>query len=204
MIRLAVLSRSDAFHRQIWNAAKERPNVRVELRLRSVEEAGGLREIDVLVVHGNVDSFPPPADPHWFDFPPIVFVGYDAPPTDADRHGEPRSFVAEDAEPQRIIVAAEATANGFVVVDPAYLALRPSDSRQPTPSAAPAAASLTERETEVLVLLASGKTNQQIAVELGITNNTVKFHLAGIYGALDVSTRAEAVVAAIRGGLISM
>lgn len=202
MIRIAVLSRSDTFHRQIWNAAKERTSVRVELRLRSFHEPGRLRDIDVLVVHDHAHAFPSPADPQWIELPPVVFVGCGASPATGNTTGEPRSFVAEGVGAERILVAAEATAHGLVITDPECLA---PERRSPLPSASPGKAiPLTERELEVLALVATGKTNQQIADALGVTSNTVKYHLAGIYGALDVNTRAEAVVAAIRGGFISM
>ena len=51
---------------------------------------------------------------------------------------------------------------------------------------------LSERELEVLELLAAGKSNAQIAKQLHVSVNTVKFHLQKIYQALDVSNRTEA------------
>lgn len=56
----------------------------------------------------------------------------------------------------------------------------------------PPAAVLSERELEVLELLAAGKSNAQIARQLHVSVNTVKFHLQKIYQALDVSNRTEA------------
>jgi DNA-binding NarL/FixJ family response regulator len=50
------------------------------------------------------------------------------------------------------------------------------------------------REKDVLKLLLQGKGNKQIALELGIANRTVEFHLSNIYAKLDVSTRAEAIL----------
>ena len=51
---------------------------------------------------------------------------------------------------------------------------------------------LSEREVEVLRLIAEGKSNSQISNELFITVNTVRFHLANIYQKLSVSNRTEA------------
>ena len=51
------------------------------------------------------------------------------------------------------------------------------------------------RETEVLRLIAEGKTNREIALGLGVTVHTVKFHLASVYRKLGVQNRTEAVVA---------
>ena len=63
---------------------------------------------------------------------------------------------------------------------------------------------LTERELEVLGLLAQGLANKQIAAELGISEHTVKFHVSSIYTKLDVTNRTEAVRAGLRGGWIAL
>ena len=52
---------------------------------------------------------------------------------------------------------------------------------------------LSEREREVLGLLAAGKTNREVAAELYVAEGTVKAHVAGIYRKLGVHSRAEAV-----------
>jgi DNA-binding NarL/FixJ family response regulator len=52
----------------------------------------------------------------------------------------------------------------------------------------------TERELEILALLARGSTNGAIALALGITENTVKHHLRMIYAKLDVGSRTEAAL----------
>lgn len=57
---------------------------------------------------------------------------------------------------------------------------------------------LTKREREVLKLLVAGKTNQEIAIRLGISEKTVEKHLAGIFTKLQVSSRVEAAVLAVR------
>lgn len=54
---------------------------------------------------------------------------------------------------------------------------------------------LTERQLDVLALLRQGKSNKQIAKELGLTEGTVKVHLAAIYKVLNVTNRTEAVIA---------
>ena len=63
---------------------------------------------------------------------------------------------------------------------------------------------LTERESEVLGLLSRGLANKQIAVELGISEHTVKFHVSSIYTKLNVTNRTEAVRAGLRGGWIAL
>jgi DNA-binding NarL/FixJ family response regulator len=62
---------------------------------------------------------------------------------------------------------------------------------------------LTHRELEVLALLAEGLPNKGIADRLGISDQTVKFHVASIMGKLGASNRVETVRRAVRRGLLS-
>jgi NarL family two-component system response regulator YdfI len=73
----------------------------------------------------------------------------------------------------------------------------------PRPADAPVEA-LTPREHDVLELLADGLLNRDIAARLGISEHTVKFHLASIFGKLGVSTRTEAVQRGVRLGVIDI
>ena len=63
---------------------------------------------------------------------------------------------------------------------------------------------LTTREHDVLALVADGMPNRHIAGSLGISEHTVKFHLASIFGKLGVSTRTEAVQRGLRLGVIEI
>ena len=63
---------------------------------------------------------------------------------------------------------------------------------------------LSEREVEVLQLMAKGSANKEIAVSLSITDSTVKTHVANIFQKLDVSGRTEAVTHALQMGIISL
>jgi DNA-binding NarL/FixJ family response regulator len=63
---------------------------------------------------------------------------------------------------------------------------------------------LTARETQVLELLAEGLSNKAIAGRLGISDQTVKFHVASIGGKLGAANRTEAVRLAVRRGLIAL
>ena len=68
----------------------------------------------------------------------------------------------------------------------------------------PSVESLTAREHEVLALLAEGLPNKAIAHALGISDQTVKFHVAAIIGKLGATNRTDAVRRAIRRGLVAI
>jgi DNA-binding NarL/FixJ family response regulator len=73
---------------------------------------------------------------------------------------------------------------------------------QPTRSDAIVGPILTNREREILALLADGLANKQIAARLGISKNTVKTHIELLFDKLAVSSRAEAVAMGVRRGLL--
>lgn len=103
-----------------------------------------------------------------------------------------------DASSEEISAAVHALAQGLIVGTSALLF--ESESERLTGSDGP----LTERESEVLGLLSQGLANKQIAVELGISEHTVKFHVSSIYQKLNVTNRTEAVRAGLRGGWIAL
>lgn len=69
---------------------------------------------------------------------------------------------------------------------------------------APAVESLTPREIEVLELVAEGLSNKAVAARLGISDQTVKFHLTSISGKLGALNRTDAVRRAVHRGLITL
>jgi ATP/maltotriose-dependent transcriptional regulator MalT len=81
----------------------------------------------------------------------------------------------------------------------AVLSLPPAKRDAETPVEA-----LTSRELDVLTLVADGRSNRDIAAVLAISDHTVKFHLASIFGKLGVSTRTEAVQRGLRLGVIEI
>jgi LuxR family maltose regulon positive regulatory protein len=74
-----------------------------------------------------------------------------------------------------------------------------TEKQRPAPSLVE---SLSDRELEVLNLIAAGRSNQQIAAELVLTVGTVKWHLSNIYGKLGVNSRTQAVAQARELGLL--
>ncbi|HEX5071606.1 MAG TPA: response regulator transcription factor [Gemmatimonadaceae bacterium] len=114
-----------------------------------------------------------------------------------------RSVLPRNAMPDEIIAALEAAAAGLVTL-PAELAIdlvsapRGTATRPADPPTQP----LTRRELEVLGFLAEGLANKNIAARLGISEHTVKTHVASILTKLDAFSRAEAVAIGARQGLI--
>ena len=119
------------------------------------------------------------------------------------------------SDPERIQAALRAGASGYIVkgVDSRDLAatLRQMLEEnvymtiglpEPGKTAGADAAGLTEREVEILALVAQGHSNGHVAQELFVTEQTVKFHLTNIYRKLKVSNRTEAARAAHRLGLV--
>ena len=122
---------------------------------------------------------------------------------DALRSGA-RSVLPSDATPDEIIAALEAAAAGLVTLPAELAADLVSAARGPlAPRAAGAPTQpLTRREIEVLGMLAEGLANKNIAARLGISEHTVKTHVASILTKLDAFSRAEAVAIGARQGLI--
>jgi DNA-binding NarL/FixJ family response regulator len=116
-----------------------------------------------------------------------------------------RGLLPEDATADEIYAAVEAAAAGLVSF-PAELtgSLLGLPSRAPASRAAGTtlAQPLSPREHEVLGMLAEGLGNKQIAGRLGISEHTVKTHVASILAKLDAYTRAEAVAIGARLGMI--
>lgn len=65
-------------------------------------------------------------------------------------------------------------------------------------------AQLSDRETEVLALVAKGQSNKEIGSALGVTEGTVKIHMNNILSKLEVTTRTEAIFVAVRRGIIDI
>jgi DNA-binding NarL/FixJ family response regulator len=110
-------------------------------------------------------------------------------------------ILLQDADPDRIAAAILAVGQGLVVLDKA---ITEQLSTVPDASIEPLAEALTQRELEVLQLLAEGLSNKAIAYELGISDHTVKFHVTAIMTKLSSQSRTEAVVRATRLGLIHL
>jgi two-component system, NarL family, nitrate/nitrite response regulator NarL len=131
----------------------------------------------------------------------IVALVHDAASAGPLWAGGVSGLLLRDAETDAIVAALGAVAQGLHVVGPALRSVLGS-------AAAPAAPSgnvtLTAREQEVLRLLAQGLPNKEIARLLAISEHTVKFHINAVLGKLGAQSRTEAVVLAMRRGLVAV
>ena len=100
-----------------------------------------------------------------------------------------------DATGPELTAAVHALYQGLIVGTPSLL-FPPHDESSPLRGP------LTDREAEILSLLATGLANKQIAIELGISEHTVKFHVSSIYAKLNATNRTQAVREGLRNGWI--
>src|SRR5512137_156924 len=128
----------------------------------------------------------------------LTSVLEDASVVDAVRAGA-IGYLLKDTEAPELRRAIKAAAAGQVQLSPQAAARLLSQVRLPEKSGE----SLTERETDVLRLLALGKSNKEIAQTLAIGEQTVKTHVSHILDKLDVPSRTQAALYAIHAGLVS-
>ncbi len=118
-----------------------------------------------------------------------------------------RGYLLRDTTADELVEAVVAVAAGNSLLSPA-MAVRLLDEFavlvRRHDSAAEGAASLSRRELEVLTLVARGLNNRSIAEALFISENTVKNHVRNIHEKLQVHSRMEAVVRAVRDGVLQI
>ncbi|MCS5498465.1 response regulator transcription factor [Cnuibacter physcomitrellae] len=134
-------------------------------------------------------------------------------------------FLLKDAQPTELVAAIEAVATGDAAVSPRVtrrlldiVSGRLSDAQGGAagsvasagaplavdPDTAARLGELTEREREVLVAMAEGLTNSEIASRLFLSESTVKTHVGRVLMKLDARDRVQAVILALRAGLVSL
>ena len=116
-------------------------------------------------------------------------------------------FLLKDAPPADLIAAVRIVAAGDALLAPSVTRRLIEDFARQRPAGRGKPAlrlkALTERETEVLALVASGRSNTEIAETLVLAEQTVKTHVSRIFTKLDLRDRAQAVVFAYESGLVS-
>jgi DNA-binding NarL/FixJ family response regulator len=164
-------------------AASLRPDVvLMDLRMPGVDGVAAIREIVARGLESRV----------------LVLTTYD---TDREVlsaiEAGATGYLLKDAPRDELVRAVEATARGQAFLSASVGALLMERVRSPEPEA------LTERELEVLRLVASGATNRDIAERMFVSEATVKTHLLHVYEKLGVNDRAAAVAAAYDRGLLT-
>ena len=106
-----------------------------------------------------------------------------------------KGYVLKDAEPEELITAIRAVHQGQQYIPPAVGAKLAERMRSPE---------LSDRELEVLRLMATGKSNLEIGSALSIAEGTVKFHVKNILSKLGVSDRTQAMIIALKRGIITL
>ncbi|MGW5732355.1 MULTISPECIES: response regulator [Streptomyces] len=114
-------------------------------------------------------------------------------------------FLLKDAPPADLISAVRVVAAGDALLAPSVTRRLITDfaKQRPRNDQSPRMNGLTPRETEVLVLIARGLSNQEIAEHLVLAEQTVKTHIGKVLSKLDLRDRAQAVIFAYESGLIT-
>jgi DNA-binding NarL/FixJ family response regulator len=205
VIRAFILARSMAEQDRLRSLAAS-TDIAVVGAATSLAAMAGLRP-DVAILAG--DDLPPRTQRR--ALPPIVIWTDD--PGAAARvkawGSAAWGVVSRRAAPAQLQAAVLAVANGLCVVP--RESVGPADADATLGSAdddevqgGALEEPLTARERDVLEIASRGLSNREVAGELGISEHTVKFHLAAIYGKLGVSTRTAAVRRGLRRGIIEI
>ena len=196
MIRVGVVATAMTLRVGLREVLNSLPGVTVVAEAAHPEELS-IREAEVLVLMGSFD-------PETLEkTTPVLLLTEDfADAQDLLALELPAwGAISVNASEEELSAALHALAEGLWVGTPALV--RELLSRKPIPlDEASSGEPLTARELEVLQLTAQGLPNKQIALKLGISEHTIKFHLSSLYAKLGVTSRTEAVRAGARRGLV--
>jgi DNA-binding NarL/FixJ family response regulator len=115
-----------------------------------------------------------------------------------------QGYLLKDAGDKELARAIRAVNAGGTLLQPAVATKLLHRMRQDSSPDTTLPEALTERERQVLALLAEGSSNQAIAETLYISERTVKFHVSAILGKLTASNRTEAVLIALKHGIVTL
>ena len=114
-------------------------------------------------------------------------------------------FLLKDASPEHLVAGIKVVASGEALLAPTVtrrLIEELTRSRARSTAPPPALASLTEREVEVLKLIAAGLSNREMAQRLFLSEATIKTHVGRVLNKLDLRDRVQAVVLAYESGVV--
>lgn len=106
-----------------------------------------------------------------------------------------KGYLLKDAQPEEILYAIRTVASGKKYISTFVANKLEERMRKPE---------LSKRELQILQLITNGNMNRQIAATLFITEGTVKYHVNNILGKLEVNDRTQAVVAAVKRGMVKL
>jgi len=114
-----------------------------------------------------------------------------------------RAYLLKDAPREELFKAVRAVYKGESLIQP-VVASKLIDRFAELSRKAPSGEQLTERELEILQLMAKGAANKEISAQLSISESTVKTHISNIFQKLGVNDRTEAVTQALKRGIIRL
>ena len=155
----------------------------------------GLSGVDVLRRLKESEQLPPTIILTTFDDDELVLAGI--------RHGA-KGYLLKDVSLEQLVDAIKTVDDGGSIVKPAVTErlLRSLENLQTSFSSLDRPDSLTDRETEILRLMAGGYSNKEIANSLGVAEGTVKNHVSNILSKMGVRDRTRAVLKAFELGFI--
>ena len=171
----------------------------VRAALPALLRATGASVIDDDAAEADVVLLADADDDGTDDAPTLALVADGEAARTAWAHGA-RGLLARDADGDALLTALAAVAQGLVVVDGALAEIIGA----PTGAVLHDVEPLTDREREVLALLAEGLPNKLVADRLSITERTARYHVAQILAKLGAQSRTEAVVTGARLGLVAL
>ena len=206
MIRVLMRGLSPSVREDLQRILESEPDFQIVRRM--FDQAGGVREEatqrDIIVseVESEEESFRESHEVSAGAGALVLLTDSVTPRWMSDALAAGASAVLpRDSLPEDLVAALRAVAAGFVVIHPDFTSVVFSGTHT-APPLSPPLESLTPREQEVLERMADGLSNKEIAVQLSISEHTVKFHIASILSKLGATSRTEAVTLAIRQGLL--
>jgi two-component system, NarL family, response regulator YdfI len=201
MIRIAIRALSPLSEARLEQMVGGEP----DFSIVGDEAAAGESAADVILVEAGQGEDPPGET--LLDISgggaAVVVLADDAPSflTEEAIMGGVRGILPRSVVQAELAAALRAAAAGLIVVHPddigSYFPARPG-GEAPGADREP----LTPREVEVLRAMADGLSNKEIASRLGISDHTAKFHVGSVMGKLGAASRTEAVMKAVRSGLL--
>jgi DNA-binding NarL/FixJ family response regulator len=205
MIRLAILAPTPALRSGLRTLLAADERIQVLAEAAAPADLDDLGALDVLLVAGENYSLESlRAALESAEAPPALLLLSEETSAARSLAGLPLrawGLLPPEAGEEELLAAVAALHEGLLAATPALvqplfgptLALEQTDDL---------AEELTDRESQVLQLLAQGFPNKQIALQLAISEHTAKFHVSAIYAKLGVTNRTEAVRRGVRLGLI--